>query len=111
MDLPVPQIGPDDVLIRVQTAGVSPGDVKLREGDYAQWSPLTFPAIMGSDFAGTVAQVGEHVTTARVDTPVYGVVWAGGSYAEYIRVPADGEFVTRPAALGVEQAGPCRRRA
>ena len=105
MDLPVPQIGPDDVLIRVQTAGVSPGDVKLGQGVYAQWSPLTFPAIMGSDFAGTVAQVGEHVTTVRVDTPVYGVAWAGGSYAEYMRVPANGEFVTRPAALSVEQAG------
>lgn len=105
MDLPVPQIGPDDVLIRVQTAGVSPGDVKLREGAYAQFAPLTFPAVMGSDFAGTVAQVGDHVTTVRVDTSVYGIVWAGGSYAEYIRVPANGEFVTRPAALGVEQAG------
>ncbi len=55
MDLPIPEIGPDDVLIRVRAAGVNPADISFREGRYAQRVPLSFPAIMGSDFAGTVA--------------------------------------------------------
>jgi NADPH:quinone reductase len=76
----------------------------FREGYLAQRTPLSFPAIRGSDFAGTIAQVGEHVTTVRVDTPVYGIAWGGGSYAEYLRVPAAGEFTARPASLEVVQA-------
>jgi NADPH2:quinone reductase len=104
MDLPMPQIGPDDMLIRVQAAGVNPADISIREGRNAQRMPLNFPAIMGSDFAGTVAQVGEHVTTVGVDAQVYGIAWGGGSYAEYLRVPAAGEFAARPSSLDVVQA-------
>jgi NADPH2:quinone reductase len=104
MDLPIPQVGPDDVLIRVRAAGVNPADISFREGRYAQQTPLPFPAIMGSDLAGTVVQVGEHVTTVKVDTPVYGIAWGGGSYAQYLRVPAAGEFTARPTSLEVVQA-------
>ncbi len=104
MNLPIPQIGPDDVLIRVQAAGVNPADISIREGRNAQRMPLNFPAIMGSDFAGTVAQVGEHVTTVGVDAQMYGIAWGGGSYAEYLRVPAAGEFAARPSSLDVVQA-------
>ena len=104
MDLPMPQIGPEDVLIRVQAAGVNQADIGFREGLYAQMMPLSFPAIMGSDFAGTVAQVGERVTTVKVDTRVYGIAWAGGSYAQYLRVPAAGEVTSRPSALDAVQA-------
>ena len=104
IDLPIPQIGPDDVLIRVQAAGVNPADISIREGRLAQMVPLTFPAIMGSDFAGTVAQVGAQVTTVRPQTQVYGMAWGGGSYAEYLRVPAGGEFAALPASLDVVRA-------
>jgi len=63
-----------------------------------------FSAIMGSDFAGTVAQVGAQVTAVRPETQVYGISFGGGSYAEYIRVPATGEFATLPASLDVVHA-------
>ncbi len=104
MDLPIPEIGPDNVLIRVRAAGVNPADISFREGRYAQRVPLSFPAIMGSDFAGTVAQVGMHVTAVRENAQVYGTAWGGGSYAEYLRVPAAGEFATLPASLDVVHA-------
>ncbi|HET8852466.1 MAG TPA: NADP-dependent oxidoreductase [Ktedonobacteraceae bacterium] len=104
MDLPIPQIGPDDVLLRVQAAGVNPADISIREGRSAQMLPLTFPAIMGSDFAGTVAQVGAHVTTVREDAQVYGIAFGGGTYAEYLRVPATGEFAALPASLDFVRA-------
>jgi hypothetical protein len=91
IDLPVPEIGPHDVLIRVWAAGVNPADISFREGRYAQTIHLSFPAIMGSDFAGTVAQV-------------YGLAWGGGSYAEDLRIPAAGEFADgghdRPGGTG-----------
>ncbi len=104
MDLPIPQIGPDDVLLRVQAAGVNPADISIREGRSAHRLPLTFPAIMGSDFAGTVAQVGSHVTTVREDAQVYGITFGGGTYAEYLRVPAIGEFAALPASLDFVRA-------
>jgi len=63
-----------------------------------------FSAIMGSDFAGTVAQVGAQVTAVRPETQVYGISFGGGSYAEYIRVPETGEFATLPASLDVVHA-------
>src|SRR5205809_7138006 len=59
---------------------------------------------MGSDFAGTVAQVGAQVTAVRPETQVYGISFGGGSYAEYIRVPETGEFATLPASLDVVHA-------
>ncbi len=99
MDLPIPEIGPDDVLIHVRAAGVNPADITFREGRYAQRVPLSFPAIMGSDFAGTVALVGAHVTTVREDAQVYGITFGGGSYAQYLRVLAEGEFAALPASL------------
>ena len=104
MDLPIPEIGPDDVLIHVRAAGLNPADISFREGRYAQRVPLSFPAIMGSDFAGTVAQVGARVTTVKPETQLYGLAWGGGSYAEYLRVPAAGEFAALPASLDVVHA-------
>ena len=104
MELPIPEVGPNDVLIRVRAAGVNPADISIREGRYAQMMPLTFPAIMGSDFAGTVAQVGAHVTAVRPETQVYGISFGGGTYAEYLRVPATGEFAALPASLDVVHA-------
>src|SRR2546423_11217326 len=106
MELPIPEVGPDDVLIRVRAAGVNPADISFREGRNAQMMPLSFPAIMGSDFAGTVAQVGAQVTAVRPQTQVYGISFGGGSYAEDIRVPATGEFAALPASpAGVPAAG------
>src|SRR5207302_8426487 len=104
MQLPRPEVGPNDVLIRGRAAGVNPADISIREGRYAQMMPLTFPAIMGSDFAGTVAQVGAHVTAVRPETQVYGISFGGGTYAEYLRVPATGEFAALPASLDVVHA-------
>src|SRR2546423_2587277 len=104
MELPIPEVGPDDVLIRVRAAGVNPADVSIREGRLAQMMPLSFPAIMGSDFAGTVAQVGAQVTAVRPQTQVYGISYGGGSYSGDNPVPATGEVATLPASLDVLHA-------
>src|SRR5256714_10806428 len=104
MELPIPEVGPDDVLIRGRAAGVNPADVSFREGRNAQMMPLSFPAIMGSDFAGTVARVGAQVTAVRPQTQVYGISYGGGSYAEDIRVPATGGVAALPASPYVVNA-------
>jgi len=107
--LPVPDIGPDDVLVRVQVAGVGEWDPFEREGGYAEMLGLTprFPYVLGSEGAGTVVAIGEHVSHFREGDPVYAVGFLnpkGGFYAEYAAV--DAGFVSFiPGRLTMEQAG------
>lgn len=106
--LPVPDVGPDDVLIRVESAGVGVWDPFEREGGFAEWLGVepSFPYVLGSDGAGTVAAVGENVTALQEGEEVYavGLTPKSGFYAEYTSVEAD--HVSRiPGELTVEQAG------
>jgi NADPH:quinone reductase-like Zn-dependent oxidoreductase len=83
-DVPLPDPGPGQVRIRVQASGVNPVDSAIRSGAMQAIFPTPLPAIPGSDVAGVVDAVGEHVTDVAVGEPVVG--WAdppAGSYAEY----------------------------
>lgn len=107
MDLPIPDIGPHDVLIRTKAAGVNPVDWKIREGFLREVLPHEFPIILGWDVAGVVEKVGLEVTKHRVGDEAYAYgrlpVVHHGSYAEYVSLPAD--IVGRkPASLSFEQA-------
>jgi NADPH:quinone reductase len=50
------------VLVRVATAGINPGEIAIRNGAMAQMFPAIFPSGQGSDFAGRVVEVGSGVT-------------------------------------------------
>lgn len=105
----VPAVGEQDVLIRVETAGVASWDAVERHGDYdgAFGVASSFPYVLGWDAAGTVAAVGSEVTRFTVGDRVYAAsmpVPRGGFYAEYGVV--DSEHVARvPERLSTEQAG------
>ncbi len=108
--MPLPEVGDDDVLVRVEFAGVGSWDAVEREGGYDGMFGVasTFPYVLGWDAAGTVAAVGRNVTRFDVGERVYAAtmpVPRGGSYAEYGVVEA--EFVARvPDRVPTEQAGP-----
>jgi len=57
-DAPVPSILPDEVLIKVHSAGVNPVDWKIRMGYGDYRNAYNFPLILGWDVAGTVESVG-----------------------------------------------------
>ena len=59
-DVPVPEIGPDDVLIRIEAAGVNRADAVQREGQYPP--PPGESDILGLEVAGTIAAIGDDVT-------------------------------------------------
>jgi NADPH:quinone reductase len=91
--LPVPEIGPDEILIRVESAGVGVWDPFEREGGFTALFGIKpkFPYVLGSDGAGTVAAVGERVSRYREGDRVYAVSVAnphGGFYAEFAAVKA-----------------------
>lgn len=59
-DVPVPEVGPEDVLIRVEACGVCGTDVHIYEGDKgaAECAP---PTVLGHEFSGTVEKAGRSV--------------------------------------------------
>ena len=58
IDLPVPDVGLKDVLIKIKAAGVNPVDWKIREGFLRDVLPHEFPIILGWDTAGVVEKTG-----------------------------------------------------
>lgn len=107
--LPLPEVGSDEVLIRIESAGVAEWDPFEREGEFAKMSGRTptFPYVLGSDGAGTVTAVGKEVRNFREGDRVYAAALAnpkGGFYAEYASVKA--VYVSHvPDKVSTEQAG------
>ena len=67
--LPVPDLGPDDVLVAVTAASVNPVDTYVRSGRYD--TPIPIPFIIGRDLVGTVAEIGSAVRDFAVGDPVW----------------------------------------
>jgi NADPH2:quinone reductase len=97
-ELPIPQPGPGQVLIRIEAIGVNFIEVYFRKGVYKAALPMT----PGSEAAGTVEELGPGVTGFAAGDAVAstGVL---GSYAEYALVPAT-QLVKVPGGLSMEQA-------
>jgi NADPH2:quinone reductase len=79
-EVPDPQPGPGQVLVRIHAAGVNPVDTYIRIGTYAQKPPL--PYTPGSDAAGEVHSVGQGVTRVKPGDRVYIYRSLTGTYAE-----------------------------
>lgn len=84
-DLPVPEPGPGELLVKVCASGTNPVEAKIRQN--GTWAAITPPAVLGYDVSGIVAAVGAGVTDFKVGDEVYytpEVIGNGaGSYAEY----------------------------
>jgi len=100
-DVPRPEPGVGEVLVRVHAAGVNPVDWKIREGYMGK---IALPAIMGSDFSGEVEALGPEVTEFHPGQMVFGsVADESGSYAEYALAPVT-QIIEKPAGLDHVQA-------
>jgi NADPH:quinone reductase-like Zn-dependent oxidoreductase len=86
-EAPDPIAGPADIVVDVHAASVNAADYKVRLGGHGA---LKFPHILGRDFSGVVAAVGEGVTDFAVGDAVFGVNDAGmeGAYAEKLAIKA-----------------------
>ncbi|MGW0195601.1 NAD(P)-dependent alcohol dehydrogenase [Nonomuraea sp. NPDC003201] len=107
LDVDKPEIGDDDVLVRVRAASVNAGDWHLLRGlpyIFRAQAGLTRPKahLLGGDLAGEVVAAGKNVTALRPGDEVYG--FCRGAFAEYVSVPAEGFVVRKPAGLTFEEA-------
>ena len=109
--LPIPDVGANEVLVRVEAAGVGVWDPFEREGGFAKEYNVqpTFPLVLGSDGAGTVETVGDGVQSLKKGDRVYGIALMnpkGGFYAQYI-VLKETNLARIPvkAKLTIQQAG------
>jgi alcohol dehydrogenase len=84
---PKPTVSQGQLLVEVYAAGVNPADWKIREGYMRQMAPLKFPATLGGDYSGAVAEVGEGVSGFKKGDEVYGQAsitrGGSGSFAEF----------------------------
>ena len=80
-DVPIPEPGAGQVLIKIEAAGVNPVDTYLRSGNHAHAPQL--PYTPGKDGAGIVEKVGDGVTKFKPGDRVYTAGSISGTYAEY----------------------------
>lgn len=99
VDVPVPMVGPDEVLVKVGAAGVNFADVMQTRGTYAG-GPKP-PYVAGFEAAGAVVAVGEDATRVAVGDHVIGT--GAGAFAEYV-VMAEDALVPVPAGWSDEEA-------
>lgn len=107
-EIEVPKMGPEDVMIRVEYAGVGEWDTFERQGGYAAMLGMepSFPYVLGSEGAGTVVEIGEKVFNIKVGDQVFAPAFLnprGGFYAEYAVVHA-GLASPIPAGMTVPEA-------
>src|SRR3546814_20357693 len=106
-EVPVPEVGPRQVRVRVHATAVNPLDYQIRRGDYADYVPL--PAIIGHDISGVIEEVGSDVREFAVGDEVYYTPKIFGDAGSYAAQPvADVELVGRkPRNLThLEEASP-----
>ncbi|HEY1591775.1 MAG TPA: NADP-dependent oxidoreductase [Solirubrobacteraceae bacterium] len=102
-EVPRPEPGRGQVLIKVRAAGMNPMDRTLASG---AWRPLpaTFPMVLGADCAGVVEQLGDGATRFSIGDDLFGQLFisplgSAGTYAEYVAVAEDAPLATVPAGL------------
>lgn len=131
-DIKDPEIGPDDVLVRVEAAGVCATDLKVIEGGIMA-DPSRLPLVPGHEIAGSISALGDRVAGLNVGDrvavhalyacgqcdycqageeeacptgiPNLAGVGLDGGYAEYARVPAD-HLLPLPDGMSPANAAP-----
>ncbi|WP_137790184.1 NADP-dependent oxidoreductase [Bacillus sp. E(2018)] len=83
-----PELGEQDLLVRIHAASINPIDFKIRDGKVKMLLSYKMPLILGNDFSGTVEQVGSKVTKFQPGDKVFGRPRKSriGTFAEYISV-------------------------
>src|SRR5215210_402689 len=109
-DLPDPEPGDGQLIVRVHSSSVNPIDNAIASGMMRDFAEYRFPVILGRDFAGIVERVGTGVDSLWPGDEVFGFAPAtdpdvhGGSWTELALVPA-GQAARKPDGVDFAAAG------
>jgi NADPH:quinone reductase-like Zn-dependent oxidoreductase len=104
-DVPEPEVGDGDVLVKVSAASVNPLDKMVRNGDFKRLLKYQTPFVLGHDVAGVVTRVGSAVRDLQVGDEVYSRPrdLRIGTFAEYIAIDQD-DVAPKPDSLTLHEA-------
>ncbi len=104
-DIPRPTLKPDELLVQVHAAGLNPIDTMIPKGTFKPVLHFQLPATLGSDLAGVVIEVGDHVTRFKPGDAVFASLFdlGLGTLAEFAVVP-DRVAALKPPNLDFVQA-------
>ncbi|MCH4170264.1 MAG: NADP-dependent oxidoreductase [Lactobacillus sp.] len=107
-DIPVPEIKPDEVLVKVKVAAVNPLEMLIGTGSVKLIQDYDMPVTMGNELTGVIEKVGENVADFKNGDAIYTrlPIDSIGAFAEYVAVkrdaiaplPSNLDFVTGAAA-------------
>ncbi len=106
INYPEPKVGPEDVLVRVSHCGICGSDL----GNYAGEQLYSVPMVIGHEFSGWVAKVGEKAGTLAQGMSVTGIttrtgfgVMTDGAFADYVVIPSK-YVLPLPPGLAMQDA-------
>lgn len=88
VDIPIPQINDNQVLVKIKTAGVNPLDNMISRGEVKLVTPYKLPLTAGNEIVGIIEKVGNSVSQFRVGDRVFARLPLShiGAFAEYVAV-------------------------
>lgn len=104
-DIPRPSPKPDEILVQVHAAGLNPIDNMIPKGTFKPILRFSLPAVLGSDLAGVVVEVGSRVTRFKRGDEVFASIFdlGEGALAEFARVPETAAAL-KPVTLSFVEA-------
>jgi NADPH:quinone reductase-like Zn-dependent oxidoreductase len=105
-DVPEPEVGDGDVLVKVSAASINPLDTMVRNGEFKRLLKYQTPFVLGHDVAGVVTAVGSAVGDFQVGDDVYARPrdLRIGTFAQYVAIDED-DVAPKPASLTLHEAG------
>lgn len=105
VDMPMPELRDDEILVQVHAAGVNLLDAKIRNGEFKLILPYKLPLVLGHDVAGEVVKVGLQVRQFKPGDKVYARAddFRIGTFAEFVAVK-EASAALKPINLTMEEA-------
>jgi NADPH:quinone reductase-like Zn-dependent oxidoreductase len=105
VEMPIPNIKNNEVLINVKAISLNPHDISARNGEYKLFMNRKFPKIMGIDFSGIITAIGDEVKNFKVGDEVFGYEPSlnKGTASEYITV-SEKFLAIKPKIVNFEEA-------
>lgn len=105
VEVAVPEVKENDVLVEVRASGLNLLDSKIKTGEFKLILPYKFPIILGHDVAGVVVKVGKNVKKFKVGDEIYSRVpdFRIGTLAEFIAID-EKNVAMKPKNISMEEA-------